>query len=276
MSDVYAVIISNVDDLRFLRAGLREYSGAFRRVAVAIGRQAWDGSPEDVAAIDAFVAEAKNAYANVGFVLYDVDPKAPQSRPHVRPEMYWEGHARHLALEELRAACGPAAVRAGRVLFLDSDEIVEGGRLAALCRDASYAIVDAIKLANYWYWREPTLRAKDYIEDSAVLIRGSAFTDDALFSNLGRHGVFAQAQEAGRMTLRNVHVQGCAAVHHYSWVRSEAEMLKKVASWGHRNDRVDWATLVREEFSRPFSGTDFVKGLRYESVPDAFGLGRLA
>jgi hypothetical protein len=54
--------------------------------------------------------------------------------------------------------------------------------------------------------------------------------------------------------------------HHYSWVRSQDEMLKKVRTWGHRNER-DWEALVKEEFSRDFSGKDFVHGYSFETVP---------
>lgn len=271
---LFAVVISNVADLKFMRAGLREYAQAFDRIAVAIGRQAWDGTPEDAGAIQDFERHCSEEHPNVRVVPYDVRPEAPASRPDVRPEMFWEGHARTLALAALRDLCGAQFLAAGRVLFLDSDEILDRARFEALCADPSYAVVDALKLANYWYWREPTLRAVDYLEDSAVLIRGSAINNDTLFSNLGRHGVFADALARGCLTLRNVKApDGAAAVHHYSWVRSRAEMLQKVAAWGHRNDRRDWAELVAEEFSRPFNGTDFVKGLPYQVVPDQFGLG---
>jgi hypothetical protein len=49
-------------------------------------------------------------------------------------------------------------------------------------------------------------------------------------------------------------------------------MLRKVTTWGHRNDRSDWVAKVEEEFSRAFNGTDFVNGLEYIMVPDYFGL----
>ena len=51
--------------------------------------------------------------------------------------------------------------------------------------------------------------------------------------------------------------------HHYSWVRSKEEMLKKVVSWAHSTDK-NWVELVNEEFTRPFNGTDFVHGYQYE------------
>ena len=57
--------------------------------------------------------------------------------------------------------------------------------------------------------------------------------------------------------------------HHYSWVRTEEEMMKKVGSWGHKHDR-DWPDLVRKEFSNPFQGTDFIHGYQYQTVDSLF------
>lgn len=53
--------------------------------------------------------------------------------------------------------------------------------------------------------------------------------------------------------------------HHYSWVRTKGEMLKKVETFGHKSDR-DWVALVEKEFSHEFSGKDFVSGYEYETV----------
>ena len=57
--------------------------------------------------------------------------------------------------------------------------------------------------------------------------------------------------------------------HHYSWVRTEEEMLRKVQSWGHRGDR-EWVSLVKKEFSAPFQGTDFVHGYQFQTVEPLF------
>jgi hypothetical protein len=54
-------------------------------------------------------------------------------------------------------------------------------------------------------------------------------------------------------------------------VRTKAQMLAKVRAWGHRHDR-DWPALVEAEFSGPFAGTDFVKGLKFDAVPNSFAL----
>ena len=62
--------------------------------------------------------------------------------------------------------------------------------------------------------------------------------------------------------------------HHYSWVRTKAQLLKKVSSWAHKDDR-NWAAFVEEEFSRPFNGTDFVHGFSYTTVKNIFTINPL-
>ena len=54
-------------------------------------------------------------------------------------------------------------------------------------------------------------------------------------------------------------------IHHYSWVRTYKEMLKKVKHWGHTKDK-DWTSLVHEEFKKDFDGTDFVHNYKYDKV----------
>jgi hypothetical protein len=46
-------------------------------------------------------------------------------------------------------------------------------------------------------------------------------------------------------------------------------MLQKVSAWGHAND-TNWVELIEEEFSREFSGTDFVHGYEYEIIEKKF------
>lgn len=277
---LFCVIISNVDDLKFLHAGLSEYAHLFTTISIAIGNHAWDGTPEDARAIASFKALCSCEYVNAIVTTYNVPEDADVHRKaFVKPEMYWEAHARNLALQALLTKHGIVAVKAGYTLFIDSDEILDAAAFAAFVASGEMQRSPAMKLANYWYWREPILRAKCYFEDSAVLIRGSAFIDDndgsssALFSNHGRHGLITTAISKGLTTSRAVRgLNGRPMLHHYSWVRTKADMLKKVSVWGHRSDRSDWKELVEKEFSGPFSGTDFLKGLSFEKVKNRFNI----
>ena len=59
--------------------------------------------------------------------------------------------------------------------------------------------------------------------------------------------------------------------HHFSWVRTKEEMLKKVRSWGHKGDR-NWIELVEKEFSTDFQKTDFIHGYQYKIVEPLFNI----
>lgn len=250
------IIISNSDDLRFLRAGIKQISPVCQQVVVSIGTKLWNGEDEDENKIEEFAAELPS---NVRIVRYRVpEDKAAFMCGSVCAEMYWEGHARWTAFREM----GPVDY----LLILDSDEVVDGESLNEWLTTGEHTSYVAMKLRNYWYWREPVYKAVGYYEDSAVVVKNGSFNPMHLFSNLGRHGVFESAKGT---KIRDVSgVDGLPMVHHYSWVRNKEEMLRKVRAWGHRSDRADWESLVEEEFSRPFNGTDFLKGLSYETVRD--------
>ena len=262
---INCVMISCSDDIRYLRVTLKQAAHLFQQVLIMFGTRYWDGvRDEDISAIQAFDNECKSLFSNVKIIWYQVPEDALKFlQGSVSQTMYWEGHARWLAVTKM-APCE-------YVLFLDSDEVIDGKEMEVFLASKNYTHCSAIKLANYWYWREPIYQAKDYTEDSAVLIKTSHFNALDLYSNQGRHGIFAKCHPSE--TKRSV--MGCNGVpiiHHYSWVRTKEEMLRKVTTWGHRNDRSDWVAKVEEEYSRAFNGTDFVNGLEYIMVPDYFGL----
>jgi hypothetical protein len=280
--EIYGIINSNVSDLKFLRAGLAEFASAFAHIVVALGNDAWDGTPEDSNAIDEFCAWSASQAPypeRLSVVTYDVNDASmdKQMRQRVSPPMYWEAHARRLALTSLYDKFGLNVISTSLVMLLDSDEIVEAAGLLRFVEVSDWSRLQAVKLANYWYWRLPTLRAKAYTEDSVVLVQGRHLGMDGavLFSDLGRHGVVAHVEAlCGRDAVARQArgPDGRPIVHHYSWVRTREEMLVKVSVWGHCNDRPDWKTLVEKEFDTPFKGTDFLRGLTYERVPNQFGI----
>lgn len=262
--DIGAVVVSNSDDFVFLWPGLQQLAGVCSEVVVAVGTHLWNGEPEDGQKVQAFVAKAGAQWPNVRFVMYSVpQDEFKSTRGMVSPEMYWEGHARFVAQVAFKA-------KHEYVLFLDSDEVLDGSAFAAWLDTGIYKEWAAMKLQNYWYWREPTLRARGYVEDSAVMIRTTAYNPMSLFSNQGRHGVWDAC--TGRKARNLPGVDGIPMIHHFSWVRTKEGMLRKVRAWGHRNDRHDWEALVSEEFSRPFNGTDFLKRLQYDHVSNTYDI----
>ena len=152
------------------------------------------------------------------------------------------------------------------ILFLDADEIPEGTKVRDYLKDNKLE-ADCIRFANYWYFREPTYQAQS-LEDSITLVKLEAIKDDRAFFTEQERDMFPLLlKDSKRMEL----YKDKPLFHHFSWVRTKDQMLRKVGNWGHKNDK-DWPSLVEEEFSRDFNGTDFVHNYNYNIVDNIFGI----
>jgi hypothetical protein len=147
-----------------------------------------------------------------------------------------------------------------RVLFLDVDEIVDGDRFRKFLEEKKYLKFDALRFSNYWYFRDASLQAKNQ-EDSVVFVKRKKIKYKSLLDSTERDAIFDSI--SGKKKRHVLGLDGTPMIHHYSWVRTKDQMLKKVGSWGHKNDK-DWAVLVEEEFSHKTSKKDFVHG--YELI----------
>ncbi|GAX59997.1 hypothetical protein SCALIN_C05_0082 [Candidatus Scalindua japonica] len=66
--------------------------------------------------------------------------------------------------------------------------------------------------------------------------------------------------------IRNIYgLDGKPMADHYSWVRTQEEMIKKVQTFDHKSD-LNWISLIENQFSQDFNGTDFINGYEYEIV----------
>ena len=73
----------------------------------------------------------------------------------------------------------------------------------------------------------------------------------------------------GKKLLNVNGLDGSPMVHHYSWVRTKEEMKKKTRCWGHHWER-DWESLIENEYSKDFTGKDFIRGYEYILVDPFF------
>lgn len=157
------------------------------------------------------------------------------------------------------------------VLFVDTDEIISD-EFKDWFDDTKQLNYGGFWLSCYWYFRQPTYRSKTW-EGAGLLTQkkycswnvNAPFERQQLFNKIPNffHGHYSKILSKSIQPL----------VHHFSWVRTKEEMLAKVKNWGHNNDHGrDWESLVNEEFSRNFNGTDFVHGYEYDVVEDIFNL----
>ncbi len=235
-------------DERFIRICLDNALKVSDDVIVPISDHLYDGTPENIDSIQALTRE----YPAVKFQLYqwttDFFPR------------YWHNMSRIV---------GSRLVRSDSewVLFLDSDEILEPDLLNQYLFSGRLDDYSSYKLNCYWYFREPIYQATT-TESSPVLIRKELISINPYDRHCEREQLF---EYLSVKKLFGLTVNNQPLAHHYSWVRTKEQMIKKVSTWGHADDK-DWKTLIEEEFSRSFNGTDFVHGYRYNIVDNKHNL----
>jgi hypothetical protein len=232
-------------DYRFIKTCIDAVLPFSEQVIIPIADHTFDGTPENEELVQRSMQENPNA----SFCYYEwTEGNSPR---------YWHNISRMIGVEQLNDDID-------WVLFLDSDEIVDTELFTKFISENDFSLLDSYKIANYWYFREPIYRAKA-IEDSAVLVKRNLIQIDP------NNPYIEREQLCNNNNKRNTTQDGQAMIHHYSWVRTKEQMLKKVNSWGHKTD-TDWNSLIEEEFSRPFNGKCFVNNYEFETVGNKYNL----
>jgi len=247
------------NESRFIKSCLEQALCFSRQVLVVISSHFFDGTEENRSLLEEIYA----AFPDCEFIEY---PFVPQKVPRrimksIGPEHFW-----HCASRMVGVACLREDIE--HVLFLDADEVADGERFQQWLDCSDYMHHRVLKLANYWYFREPCYQAET-LEDSIALVQKKTLTAD-LVLHLDERCAFYNCLSGPKRRMV-VGVDGFPLFHHFSWVRTQEEMLKKVKSWGHKKDR-NWEELVVAEFSAPFKGVDFVHGYQFRQVSTPFSI----
>lgn len=224
-----------------------------KQVIVPVCDHFFDGTPENRPLLE----QIYQSFPECLFIEYPFIPeKMPQKVwKKINKAKFWHSVSRLVGFHYLNSD-------SQFVLFLDADEVPDGKRFSAWLDNSDYKQHIAMKLANYWYFREPSFQSLS-LEDTIVLAQKRALQSEILLKQEERDAIYHLVPGPKKRGVTDS--EGEPMFHHYSWVRTKEEMLKKVQSWGHKHDR-DWVSLVHEEFSRPFSGTDFVHGYSFKEV----------
>ncbi|MBI9086563.1 MAG: hypothetical protein JEZ11_23400 [Desulfobacterales bacterium] len=240
-------------DHRFIGPCVQAVAPFSSHVVVPWADHLFDNTPEDLALIARSAAENPEAEF-VPFAYHHSITEMLRSR-------FWHNYARWVGLARLAETCD-------WVLFLDADEIVETDRFTEFLARSEFHRYDHLYFANYWYFREPRFRARQ-IEDSPAMVKRDIVTVNRIFHENERT-TFRRLPNGLR---RVAGIDGRPMFHHYSWVMDQARMRQKVRTWGHSLDTDrDWDRLVEEEFSREFSGKDFVHGYDFDEVEPLISL----
>lgn len=232
----------------FLKACLDEALHFSDQILIPVCDHFFDGSPENHRLLE---------------MIYAAHPEAQFIQYAWSKENFYAGHSTHF-WHNLSRLLATAFLQPEieYVLFLDVDEILEGQTFANWLTHFPLSNYAALRLACYWYFREAKFQALQW-EDTPLLVRKSALHYDAIMHPHERGGTFHLAE--GEKLRHVTSEKNLPMVHHYSWVRSKEALLRKVACWGHRDER-DWRALIETEFAKEFSGTDFVHGYGFKEV----------
>jgi hypothetical protein len=251
MNNIGAVVSYCTNEEVFLAPCLRALRFFCDQIVISCGDALYDGTPEDQTRLEA----ARRKHRDVQFVNFHYDPQFK-----TLGTMFWGGFQRAAGLEALRSSIE-------YVLLVDVDEIIESKLFVQLLRESNYRDYTLMTLVAYWYFGSTSCRATT-MEQGPSLVRKGALHPGWLVTPMDRAALLSVIPDP---KLTNVTYGDRPMVHHYSWVRSREEMLRKVRAWGHNRDR-DWEKLVEEYFARPEAERsepgfrDFVHGYTYETV----------
>ncbi len=253
--DITSIINYCTNDYRYLSICINEVRCFSKQVLVNVCDHFFNGMPENREMLHRSYAE----HLDCKFIEYKYDPNKVYGSyktidpKHVDWTHYWHSTGRYVSY--------PFAT-GEYLLFLDVDEIVDGHRFKTWLDSGEYHKYDALRMLSYFYFRSASNRSQS-THPLSLLLKKSAIEHEHLLNVFERYGVFMDLE--GRKLQNTAGLNSTPLVHHYSWVRTEDELLNKVRLWGHKKDR-DWISEIKSEFSQPFSGKDGLFNLRYDQV----------
>ena len=256
---IAAVINFCTNESRFLKASIEQARLFARQIIIPVCDHFFDGTAENMEELDRIY----RTFPDCTFIEYPFIPDLIPKRllKEISPAHFWHSLSRMIGVNYLDDAIET-------ILFLDADEVPDGKKLNEWLDSSDYHQHIVLKMANYWYFREPRYQATKW-EDSVVMVQRRALTSQLLLDQKERDAIYDYLPGPKRRSV--ISADGEPMFHHFSWVRTKDEMLKKVKAWGHREER-DWEAQVESEFSSPFKGTDFVHGYEYKTVEPLFDI----
>lgn len=245
------------NESRFIKLCLDQALLFSRQVIVPVCDHFFDGTQENRDLLESiYRAFPECLFVEYPFILEKIPKRMFKT---VEPAHFWHSLSRLIGAQFLDDLVE-------NVLFLDADEIPDAHRFVEWLGCSDYPGHTVLKLANYWYFRDSCYQAEKW-EDSIVFAQRRAIEPHLLLRQEERDAIYDSLPGPKRRMV--VGADGMPMFHHYSWVRTEQEMLKKVRAWGHGKDR-EWETLVKNEFLGPFQGVDFVHKYPCKTVSPAF------
>jgi len=244
---IAALINYCTNDYRFIKRVIDNIVPFTSQIIVPVCDHYFTGEEENRELLEKTYTENPSAQ----FIEYEWDSK--------HNTRYWSNMSRLIGAHQLNDDID-------WILFLDADEVIDTEMFIDFLKNTPLNLM-SYKFLGYYYFREPIYQAIQK-EDCSVLCKRE-FVNTDVFHTYHERGQYSEILNVPKK--ENVIYNGLPMIHHYSWVRTKEQMLKKVQTWWHKDDR-NWKELVEKEFSHPFDGTDFVHGYQYITVENKYNL----
>ncbi|MES2200409.1 MAG: hypothetical protein V4489_09640 [Chlamydiota bacterium] len=244
------------NDYRFLSPCIREVMHFSSQILIPVCDHFFDGTLENLPLLQ----RAYGEHPECEFIEFNYNPDQPYGYPCTkRPgdldwSRHWHSTARMIGYLFLKE-------NIDYVLFIDVDEIYEGKKFKNWLDNFPYQDYSALRFLSYQYFRDPCHQSKEWFT-LGVMAKKSNLTPEIILNVDERMGLYKELPEKKIMGITGP--DALPMIHHYSWVRTKEQMLKKVI-WGHYWEK-NWKKLIEEEFSRPFNGKDFTTKSDYHIV----------
>lgn len=228
---ITTVISFSTNEFRYLPFCVKGVESFSEKIIVVTGSHFFDGSPESRELLHKAYAE----YPHCQFIEFTFDEdhpygwNPPQKELKVERLHHWQNTKRYLAMCYL-----PEETQ--YILFLDVDEVMDGKRVEQWLDQEIYRDYGCMHFFAYRYQFLPTSRSRRYM-NTALLVKRGSFDHEELFNPHERPGFFKGYR--GNKLSGVLGLDGLPMIHHYSWVKTQGEIKKKINTWGHRYDR-DW------------------------------------
>lgn len=248
------------NDFRYLKKCIEEAKLFSQEVIVSVCDHFFNGDKEN----DKLLKAGFYQNSDVSFIqfAYSKDklysPFIDSGPSDVYWNAYWHGTNRYVGFFHLKKDTE-------YILFLDVDEIVEGKEFLKWLNTNKYLDYDAVRFFCYYYFIKPSHQAKTY-QKLISLIKRSAIKPSMLINVHDRHGVFGPLKNKIDEVLS---FKGLPMFHHYCWVRTKEECIKKTKTWAHYWEE-DWQQMIEKEYAKKNPGKDFVFGWDYQTVEPYF------
>lgn len=258
---VTAVISFCSNDWRFLKQCIAGVSACCEHVIITVCDHFFDGSKENYGLLE----EAFRCFPHCTFLEFNFDHKcsyrvfSPLYPEHLNWRHEWHNTGRWLSY-----FYSPSETE--YLFFLDCDELIDSKRFSNWMEKTDLLDYSALRFSGCWHFREAKYESLSH-DDLSLLVKKQAIDPHFLWDEDERMGLFQRL--SGKKQLGVCGCDGAPMIRHYSGVRTKEELIKKFSSWGHYWER-DWGSLIHQEFSRPFNGTDFVRFYRYRTMKPVF------